>query len=440
VVSQRRVVTSDPLTAIWGLGGRTLEKYEPLRDHLAGYTAADQVLLDFGANEELVGPLPRGARRFRQWWANERTPQARAWRAAGWRVVLADPVSERVLFHRLCPRPAPPPAWAAPHVATPERTGSSSRSYLDAVHLPLLVALLTLSIIVGAIGFALRPGTDTPPTTPNTDLTLYVYRQSALGTPAADPTRLVVEETMEQRDAATVRVQLDVFATFATAGPVTWNLLGSRSAAQPFPCADPFEYLGTGQPDPVDSSNGQTTIAGQPATPTVIGDFVGRTSARNAANVLGLYGQAPGVMPAGGLRPVAQVDLCWTTGRPMGFDGEFASASLPGVRAPSMNSGSDLRPELTRNLFFDNPRENLRPVTAQYSLQAGTLPTSTDPYGWHWAAGQANGSVQLTATNIQVAQHETYLGFVSGVLFGIVGGALVLVLQLMVEPIRIRRR
>ena len=156
--------------------------------------------------------------------------------------------------------------------------------------------------------------------------------------------------------------------------------------------------------------------------------------------MLGLYGLAPGVVRADSLAPIAEVDLCWTNDRPMAFDGEFASASLPGIEAPS--SGDDFGPalDLTRNLYFDNYQENMQPVTAQYSLQAGTLPTSTDPDGWHWAAGEGNGSVQLTATNIQVSQHEAYLGFLSGVLFGVVGGAVVLILQELLEPIRIRRR
>jgi hypothetical protein len=161
---------------------------------------------------------------------------------------------------------------------------------------------------------------------------------------------------------------------------------------------------------------------------------------KNASNVLGLYRQAPGLVRAHSLTPIAEVDLCWTSDRPMAFDGEFASASLPGIQAPSSGNGSGLVLDLTRNLYFDNYQENLSPVTAQYSLQAGTLPTSTDPDGWHWTVGQSNGSVQLTATNIQLSQHEAYLGFVSGVLFGVVGGAVVLILQELLEPIRIRRR
>lgn len=392
------------------------------------------MLLSFEEIEELVGPLPRGARRLRQWWANERTAQARAWRAAGWRVLLADTGSEQVLFQRLWPRPDdPPPA------DTPERAKPTARSYLDDVHLPLLAVLVVMSIIIGAIGFALRPGTDKPPVVPNTDLTLDVYQQGAPGASSADPKRLMVEETMEQRDPSTVLVQLDVFAVFAAAGPVTWNLLGPRSSSQPYPCPDPYDYLGTAEPDPVNSRDGQLTIGGQAVTQAEIGDFTGHTSQKNASNVLGLYGLAS-VVRAGSLAPIAEVDLCWTSDRPMAFDGEFASASLPGIEAPSSGNGSDLPLDLTRNLYFDNYQENLQPVTAEYSLQAGMLPTSTDPVGWHWAAGQSNGSVQLTATNIQVSQHEAYLGFVSGVLFGVVGGALVLILQELLEPIRIRRR
>jgi hypothetical protein len=412
-----------------------VEKYEPLHDHLAGYTGGDQFLLSFEEIEELVGPLPRGARGLRQWWANDRTLQARAWHEAGWRVLLADTGSEQVLFQRLWPRPDdPPPA------RTPERAEPTARSYLDDVHLPLLGVLVVLSVIIGAIGFALRPGIDKPPVVPNTDLALYVYQQGAPGTSSADPTRLMVDETMEQRDPSTVLVQFDVFAVFAAARPVTWNLLGSRSSSQPYPCPDPYDYLGRAEPDPVNSQDGQLTIGGQAVTQAELGDFTGHTSQKNASNVLGLYGLAPGVARAGSLAPIAEVDLCWTSDRPMAFDGEFASASLPGIEAPSSGNGSALPLDLTRNLYFDNYQENLQPVTAQYSLQAGTLPTSTDPVGWHWAAGQGNGSVQLTAINIQVSQHEAYLGFVSGVLFGVVGGAVVLILQELLEPIRIRRR
>jgi len=269
---------------------------------------------------------------------------------------------------------------------------------------------------------------------------LYVNQQGASGAASTGPTRLIVDETMEQQDPSTVRVQLDVFAVFAAAGPVTWSLLGPRSSSQPYSCPDPYGYLGSAEPDPVSTTaGGQVTIGGQVVNQAELGGFTGHTSPNNASDVLGLYGLAPGIVQADSLVPIAEANLCWASDRPMAFDGEFASASLPGIQARSL-PGSDLPLDLTRNLYFDNSKENLQPVTAQYSLQAGTLPTSTDPFGWHWAAGEGSAAVQLTATNIQVAQHEAYLGFVSGVLFGVVGGALVLILQELMEPIRIRRR
>jgi hypothetical protein len=394
------------------------------------------LLLSFEEIEELVGPLPRGARRLRQWWANGATTQARSWQAAGWRVVLADTGSEQVLFEQLWPvQPDPPSA------ETPERAEPAGRSYLDDVHLPLLGVLVVLSVIIGAIGFALRPGTDKPPVVPSTDLTLYVYQQGASGIPSADPTQVIVDETMEQKNPSTVLVQLDIFARFAADGPVTWSLGSLRSSLQPYSCPDPYDYLGTAEPDPVNSEPGsQVTIGGQAVSEAELGNFTGRTSDKNASDVLGLYGQAPGTVRADSLVPIAEADLCWTGNAPMAFDGEFASASLPGITVYSEVSDTQLPLDLTRSLYFDNYQENLQPVTAQYSLQAGTLPTSTDPYGWHWTAGPDNASVQLTATNIQVSQHEAYLGFVSGVLFGVVGGAVVLILQELLEPIRIRRR
>jgi hypothetical protein len=313
----------------------------------------------------------------------------------------------------------------------PERAKPTARSYLDDVHLPLLGVLVVLSVIIGAIGFALRPGTDKPPVVPNTEISLSPIEQPTNGT-SSGPTRLMVEETMEQRDPSTVLVQLDVFAVFAAAGRVTWTLLTPRESSQPYTCPDPYDYLGTTEPDPVyfAGSGDQVTIGGKAVPQAELGDFTGHIWHKPASNYLGLRGRVPGVVRAGKLTPIAQVNLCWTNDRPMAFNGAFASASLPGIDGPV---------HLTRNLYFDNYQEDRQPVTAQYSLQAGTLPASTGPQGWHWAVGQGNGPVQVTATNIQASQHEAYLGFISGVLLGIVGGALVLTLQELLEPIRIRR-
>jgi hypothetical protein len=321
--------------------GAGLEKYEPLRDHLAGYAAGDQLLLGFGEIEELVGPLPRGARRLRQWWNNKTTAQGRAWRAAGWRVRLADIGTEQVLFERLSPRPpvSPPAGAADPAVEREEH------SYLADIHLPLLGVLVVFSIIIGAVGFALRPGTDESPVVLNSSLTLYVDHARA-------PAQVAVDEIMLQQDPSTVLVQLDIFASFTTPGPVSWELLTSRSSSQPYSCPDPYTYFGTARPDPVNDEGG-VTIEGQPVTGAQLTDFTGQVSDRTASNVLGLSGQAPGTVKAGDLVPVGEVDLCWRSNLPMAFDGEFVTTSLPGINAYSGSAIAPVPVSLTRTLYFD---------------------------------------------------------------------------------------
>ena len=408
------------------MGAATLGKYEPLHDHLAKYGAGDQVRLSFSEIEELVGSLPPGARRLRHWWANDSKVQAQAWKAAGWRVLLVDMGEEQVLFERY---PGGEP-----------ETSTSSR-YFTELHLPLIIVLVILSATIGAIGFALRPGVDEPPAVSNAGITLYVFQQKSATAMPIDPTRVSVDEIMMQETSSTVLMQIDVFAAFSASGVAQWQLGTSISQSQPYPCPDPYNYLGTAQPDPVTIQNAQLTIGNQTATSRIIANFVGHRAKQTASNVLGLYGQSPpSAVQAGNLEPIAEVDLCWASNLPMAFDGAFASAALPAVTAVSLGSGPSLPVDLTRSLYFENIRQPHQPITAEYSLQAGTLPTSTDPFGWHWSGSQGGGSVQVTAVNIPLSQHEAYLGFVSGVLFGVVGGAVVLVLQEILEPIRLRRR
>jgi hypothetical protein len=412
--------------------GQALGKYDSLRDYLAGYGAGDEARLTFGEVEEFAGPLPLGARRLRQWWANDSTVQARAWRAAGWRVLLVDMGTEQVLFARL---PAGPrEGVSSGHPAEPR---PDSPGYFSRLHLPLVVGLLLVCVIIGGIGFALRPGTDAPPAVSDQALTLYVYQQNPATLALIDPAQVSADETMIQENSSTVLVQLDVFASFASAGEAQWHLDTSRSQFPPYSCSDLDSYLGTAYPDPVSTQNGRLTIGSQPGTRTVIDDFVGNRDTLTAPGVLGLDGQSPGTVPAHVLAPIAEVDLCWTRHLPMAVDGEFTSAALPAVAVVPEN-GPSFPVDVTRSLYFQNPAQQ-QPITAEYSLQAGTSPTSTDPFGWHWSGSQG-ALLQVTAVNVQVSQHETFLGFVSAVLFGVVGGAVVLVLQQALEPIRSRRR
>lgn len=73
--------------------GRSTSRYDGLRDYLLQRTEP-VVRLTFSEIEDIIGgPLPASARRYRPWWANERSGthvHARAWIDAGRRTANVD--------------------------------------------------------------------------------------------------------------------------------------------------------------------------------------------------------------------------------------------------------------------------------------------------------------------------------------------------------------
>jgi hypothetical protein len=77
-------------------------KYDPLQETLAR-VGTETLTLSFSQMDELVQGLPRSARHYTAWWANEAGQghvQARAWMGAGWMVDHVDLRSEHVSFRR----------------------------------------------------------------------------------------------------------------------------------------------------------------------------------------------------------------------------------------------------------------------------------------------------------------------------------------------------
>jgi hypothetical protein len=288
----------------------------------------------------------------------------------------------------------------------------------------VLIVLASVLVASGAIGYGLRPGTDAPPPVLNSSVQIYVD-----GT-----TTVSVDETLYQRDARTVVVELDVFGRIGATGRATWRLGTDRTGSQPGSCPDLYRYAGQTHPNPFVIQDGGLTLGGMPVTDSALSGFTGRPETRAAGNIFELMGVSPGRPLPDELAPIAKVGLCWTSDRPLAFDGEYASATLPAVH---VNSSGTAQPrfEVTRNLYFSDPLRQDTPLTAQYSLQAGALPTATDPFGWHWTA-DGGEAIQLTAISLRESQHEAYLGFVSGVLLGVAGNALVSLMQAAAEPFR----
>jgi hypothetical protein len=87
----------------WEVSEESKTKYRPLRDHLKAHPA-NAVTMTFREIERVLGTqLPSSARRYTQWWANDRTgnhSQAHAWLSAGRKVVQLNVVEGRVTFIR----------------------------------------------------------------------------------------------------------------------------------------------------------------------------------------------------------------------------------------------------------------------------------------------------------------------------------------------------
>lgn len=83
-----------------------MSKYEPLAEHLTR-ERDDKWAASFAEVEAVLGfPLPASARRYREWWANQRGgghSQTKGWQDAGWQVWQVDLEKERVTFRRWSP-------------------------------------------------------------------------------------------------------------------------------------------------------------------------------------------------------------------------------------------------------------------------------------------------------------------------------------------------
>lgn len=88
-----------------------MSRYEPLKQFLSRQSG-NELPLSFKDVEQMIRvPLPKSAREYRPWWANNAGGshvQAQAWLEAGWRTERVDMAAERVVFVRRGFPNAPP--------------------------------------------------------------------------------------------------------------------------------------------------------------------------------------------------------------------------------------------------------------------------------------------------------------------------------------------
>ena len=94
---------SNPEPAVGGeVDVESIARYNPLRDYLASYRAA-QLNMTFEHIEHIIeAKLETAAYTFKSWWENDRkNPQAMAWLEAGWEVEDVDLQRRGVAFRRV---------------------------------------------------------------------------------------------------------------------------------------------------------------------------------------------------------------------------------------------------------------------------------------------------------------------------------------------------
>jgi hypothetical protein len=141
---------------------------------------------------------------------------------------------------------------------------------------------------------------------------------------------------------------------------------------------------------------------------------------------------------------VAQAGLCleWSTGSPFRLSGPYLSARFPPLRGVSGAVDYTQIPQtgdlgvatVTRVLRLDDGS------TANFAIQ--TQPSATITYGssWNWTIDHTPQVIQVAAINSSAAQRETNQAFYSGILFGVVGGALIALITELVVPLHRRPR
>ena len=84
-----------------------MRKYEPLGRYLSGLDKRCETLSFVRIEEIIRSSLPSSAKKYREWWANDRTSHYQSfdgWLSVGWRVKSIDMDREKVVFKKTLKR------------------------------------------------------------------------------------------------------------------------------------------------------------------------------------------------------------------------------------------------------------------------------------------------------------------------------------------------
>lgn len=272
-------------------------------------------------------------------------------------------------------------------------------SYLSQLHLELIVALVAICAGLGVAGWLLRPQSGGFPSVPeNIFLDVSGYKVDG------------VTETLTRTagNGSVLDVEGDTSA-LSVPPKAGWEVTISRTGAG-------TAWLDGGRlcpPAQVTESDSARAVA------SVV---LARQRVTHSASSVGSGIDFNTNIQSTGL---IYVRVCWASGGPVRLNGAYLSAEFPSANYGSVPVDMTLFPAAGD--------------TADFAFQSQLTPTISTPSSWEWPSVSPTSGLRVSVVNASLTQHESYLSFLSGVVFGIAGGALVTLLQELLTPLSRRR-
>jgi len=292
------------------------------------------------------------------------------------------------------------PPYAAPMAATDatDRTAAQPRhiGYIRQIHLELVLLLVVISAAAAVFGLSLRPQSNGFPKVPE-GLSLSVSGNQVHA----------LSETLVRTSENGSKLELLGSDILQSPLPTErWKLsVGNLGTGR---VCTPGEY----SVDNGGASEGVPIPTQHPTHPVFVstgGPPVSYTDVQN--------------------RGFFYVVLCWSSAGPVSLSGSYLSAEFPSVFDDSQTVS------LTRTLVANSGD------TANFAIESQKAPTIAFSASWQWPLLRTVDASRLRFSAIDVSgtQHDTYRAFVSGIILGIGGGAVITLLQELVLPLSRRR-
>lgn len=277
----------------------------------------------------------------------------------------------------------------------------SRSTYRSRVHWFLVVAVSMVTILAGLAGWLLRPQ-DTPPAVRAANLRLS-FTLSPL------PTHLEVNETILM---TVPPYRLETFTVSFSGDIPPKKIMHWQLDALNF---DGYPCLGSG----FQMTKSQARVQGQ-ITPASLTTFKGVTSGSSNGQV------------------DVFLNMCWQNNPIALVSRPFLAATFPSLTVLPPPSQPFINWPVSASQWLQFNDFGL----ASYTLQVGQPPTSIAANLWQWntttTSGQDIGPDVVYAANLFELQQDNHNVFLSGILLGIAGAALIVVLQELLGAVRRR--